>query len=144
MTIKNGSIRSFDVGIDAVRSAFINVDNMVFRIMVEDAIRAGRGRITNNSFDCNNFGIWALDTSGTFTGDRLYLENNDFTCINSPDDQDPAFSFGATNVCKDNRINYDAGGSTNFGECLLIGTNVCNGVVCAQGFAAKDSEGSRE
>ncbi len=133
VTIKNGSITSFNDGIRAVRSAVVNVDNMVFRLMKDDAIQAGRGRITNNSFDCNDYGVNATNLSGTLVGDRLYLENNDFTCISSPDDQQPIFGFANTNICKDNRIQYDAGSNTDFQACLLVGTNVCNGSVCIQG-----------
>ena len=133
VTIKNGSIRSFNDGVNAVRSAVINVENMVFRLMVDDAIQAARGRISDSSFDCNKYGVNAVSLSGTNVGDRLYLENNEFTCLVSPDDQDPVFGMGDTNVCKDNRIMYDAQSSTNFGECLLVGGNICNTAVCTQG-----------
>ena len=134
VTVKNGSIRAFVDGIVVLGSSVLTVENMTFRIMRDDAIVASRGRITNNVFDCNRWGINATSVSG-FVGDRLYLENNDFTCLVSPDDQDPVFSMGATNICKDNRINYDAGATTNFEACLLVGTNVCNGSICTQGNA---------
>jgi len=144
VTIKNGSIRGFLDGIVAVRSAVVNIENMAFRIMRDDAIVAGRGRIINNVFDCNRWGINALNLSGTFVGDRLYLENNDFTCLVSPDDQDPVFSMGATNICKDNRIHYDAGVSTNFESCTLVGDNFCNGSICVQGNAINSPAESKE
>lgn len=144
VTIKNGSIRGFQDGVNAVRSASVNVDSMVFRLMSDDAVQAGRGRISNSTFDCNDFGVNAVSLTGTFVGDRLYLENNDFTCIVSPDNQQPTFGMGSTNVCKDNRISYDAGSVTNFGQCLLAGTNVCNGSICSPARNSNGFEADKE
>ncbi len=144
VTIKNGSIRGFLDGIVAVRSAVVNVENMAFRLMRDDAIVAGRGRILNNVFDCNRWGINAVGSSNDFVGDRLYLENNDFTCLVSPDDQDPVFSMGSTNICKDNRIHYDVGASTNFESCTLVGDNVCNGSLCTSARNTVDVNEDKE
>jgi hypothetical protein len=144
VTIKNGSIRQFVDGIVATKSAVVHIENMVFRIMRDDAVVAGRGRIVNSVFDCNRWGVNALNADSTFVGDRLYLENNDFSCLVSPDDQDPVFSMGATNICKDNRINYDAGNSTNFEACLLVGSNICNGSICTQGSTIDVLENDKE
>jgi|GEM_PF-2370454 len=144
VTIKNGSIRGFSDGINAVRSAVVNVDNMVFRLMKDDAVQAGRGRITNSFFDCNTFGVNAVSSSGSFVGDRLYLENNEFVCLTSPDDQQPVFGMSDTNVCKDNRIMYDAGLSTSFQNCLLVSGNICNGTLCTQNRASSAADENKE
>ncbi len=139
VTIKNGSITGFNDGIIADLGATVRVEDMVFRLMGEDAVQIYSGKVLNSHFDCNTYGVYAISsTSTTIESDRLYLEGNTFSCGVTSTDQ-PIFSFGATNTCKDNIITYDANVNTNFEACRLVGTNVCDGIECTQGTRSAES-----
>jgi len=143
VTIKNGSITGFNNGIESTQGPTLHVENMLFRLMDDDAIEIAAGKVINNHFDCNDYGVFALDQTATLEGDRVWLEGNVFSCGISSADR-PVFSFGANNVCKDNMITYDANINTNFGSCRLVGTNICDGLVCTQGNFAEDETAVKE
>ena len=143
VTIKNSSITGFYNGIESTQGPTLHVENMLFRLMNDDAIEIAAGKVINNHFDCNDYGVYALNETATLEGDRVWLEGNIFSCGLSSADR-PVFSFGANNVCKDNMITYDANTSTNFGSCRLVGTNVCDGLVCSQGSFAEDETAAKE
>ena len=127
VTIKNGSITRFNDGIVATGGSTVVIENMVFRIMNDDAILASSGIIRNNVFDSNGFGIFSPNPGASILGDRLYIESNLF--LDDAASQDPVASLSNTNYCKDNVIGY-GGGSSNFDACTLAGTNLCDNAVC--------------
>ncbi len=140
VTIKNGSITGFDNGIIGALGSTVTVKDMLFRLMNEDAVEIYSGKVLNSHFDCNTYGVYAINsTSTTIESDRLYLEGNTFSCGVTSSDQ-PIFSFGPTNTCKDNIITYDANTNTNFEACRLVGTNVCDGLACTQGSPSAEQD----
>lgn len=126
VTIKNGKIAAFHDNIQAGDGASVVVENMVLRIARDDAIQASIGVIRNNVFDANDFGINA-PSSGSFSADRLRIENNLF--IDDTAAQNVAFSLSSSNYCKDNVIAY-AEPDDNFNFCTLVGDNLCDNAVC--------------
>ena len=127
VTIKNGSITRFNDGIVATGGSTVIVENMVFRIMNDDAILASSGTIRNNVFDGNGFGIFSPNPGGSVLPDRLYIEGNLF--LDDDASQDPVASLANTNYCKDNVIAY-GGFSSNLDACTLSGTNLCDNAPC--------------
>lgn len=127
VTIKNGSITRFNDGIVANGGSTVVVEDMVFRIMRDDAIQASSGIIRNNVFDANEFAINSTNPGGSVLSDRLYVESNLF--LDDTAGQDPAFGFANTNYCKDNVVAY-ASSQSNFGSCTLSGINLCDSAPC--------------
>jgi hypothetical protein len=125
VTIRNGKISGFYDGIVSANGSSLVVENMVFRIMRDDAIVANSGTIRNNVFDSNNYGIFA---TGTLTGDSesILIDSNIF--MGTTGIHEPTASVSNTSLCSNNVIEFT---STNqLGTCSFTGFNLCNGSSC--------------